>query len=174
MSMELHHFLVVNVSAHCDNDKHDSWIGWNEYELMSIPREPEPLWFLCCLLFSPALNTIFITTHLFFHALKSMTLHQFAEAWDLAAGLQACVIDQGKQTWSESLYCHLQSSAFPAYLPVIDAPMQNLSHFSGALNVRTRLWSYQTSLWPRFFASFLCIFSRTMFLFLLFQDAMSI
>ena len=173
MSVELRRFVLVNVLAHCDNAKHDLWIGWNVYALMSVRWETQPLRFLCCLLFSPALNTIFITTHLFFHALKSMTLHQFAVAWDLAPGLQACVIDSGK---TDLIWVTLLPSAeqyFSSIPPSYRCTYAEPQSFSGALNACARLWSYQTSQWPGFIASFLCIFPRSVFLFLLFQDAMS-
>lgn len=175
MSVELCHFVPVNVLAHCDKAKHDLWIEWNVYALMSmsIPQETQTPWFLPCLLFSPVLNTLFITNISFFMLWSpwlSIDL-QWVAIWPLDFRHEWQI--QGKQTWSESLYCHLQSSAFPGYPPVIDAPVQNLSHFSGALNAGARLWNYQTSQWPGFIAGFLCVFSRSMFLFLFFQDATS-
>lgn len=143
LSVLLCHLVLANVLARCDNARHVLWIGWNVSA--SIPWEAQPLSFLCCLLFSPALNTILITTHLLFHALKSVTLHQFAVAWDLAPGLQSCVTDSGKTDLIWVTLLPSLRSTFPAHLPVTDAPVQSLGHSSGALNTCTRLRSYQTS-----------------------------
>lgn len=136
MSVELCNFTLVNILAQCSDSSR------MECALMSvsIPWETQPCWLLRCLLFPPAPTATFITTHLFFHALKSMTLHHFAISWDMAPDFRHVHRSREKRPDLSHFVAICRAVLF--HPPGIDAPLQSLRHFAGALNACTRLWGY--------------------------------
>lgn len=86
---------------------------------------------------SPA---IFITTHLLFHALKSMTLHHFAVSWDMAPDFRHVYKFRGKSPDLSHFIAICRAVLF--HPPGIDALLQSLRCFAGALNACTRFWGY--------------------------------
>lgn len=136
MSVELCNFILVKALAHCSNSSGMECVLIS----VSIPWETQPLWLLRCLLFPPSPTAIFISIHLLFHALKSMTLHHFAVPWDMAPDFRHVYRFREKRPDLSHFIATCSEVLF--HPPGTDAALQSLTCFAGALSAYTRLWGY--------------------------------
>lgn len=136
MSAEFCNFIVVNVLAHCSNSNGMECVLMS----MSIPWETQPLWLLRCLLFPSCSHC-----HIHYHTplLSRFEVHDsppLCSILDMALDFRHVYRFREKGPALSHFIAICREVLFQP--PGIDAVLQSLRCFAGALNACTRLWGY--------------------------------